>query len=256
VTIEYMPGAEPLHIEGSDTGCLLLHGAGGGTTWDFKEFADVLHVRTGMTIRLPALKGFGTKPEDLYEITLDDWLADARAGVDRLEQECSRMFVVGHSGGGLLTLLLASERREIDAITTWATPLAVQHRLILLLPIISRIPLLRRVIPEKYPTDPSGKLREQGWIGYDWIPPVIGLAARDGMKRVKKALANVTCPVFIVQGSEDKAVSENSAERIYEGIASERKEIWIVEGAGHAIMNDEKRKDELFARTIEFLESA
>jgi len=256
VTIEYIPGAEPLYIEGNETGCLLLHGGGGGTTWDLKEFADVLHTRTGMTIWLPALTGFGTRPEDLYEITFDDWLADARSGIDRLKKECSRLFVVGHSAGGLLTLLLASEQKEINAIVTWATPAAVQHRLITLLPIMIRIPLLRRAIPDRYPTDPSGKLRGQGWIGYDWIPPMIGLVARDGMKRAKKALPDVTCPAFIIQGSEDKAISENSAERIFKAIASERKVIWIAEGAGHAIMNDEKTKDELFARTIDFLESS
>ncbi|UCH05144.1 MAG: alpha/beta fold hydrolase [Candidatus Thorarchaeota archaeon] len=256
MSIEYIPGAEPLYVAGSDTGCLLLHGLGGGTTWDLKEFAEVLHRRTEMTIWLPALKGFGTRPEDLYEVTFDDWLADARAGIDRLKQECNRILVLGHSGGGLLALLLASERKAISAIITWATPIAVQYRLIVLLPFIMRIPLLRRVIPERYPTDPSGKLRAQGWVGYDWISPVVGLAARDGMKRVKKALADVTCPAFVVQGSEDKAISENSAEKIYEAIASKRKEIWIVEGAGHAIMNHEATKDELYARTIDFLESS
>ena len=221
-----------------------------------KEFADVLHTRTGMTVWLPALTGYGTRPEDLYDITFDDWLADARAGIDRLKQECSRLFVVGHSLGGLLTLLLASERKEINAIVTWAAPFAVQYRLINLLPIIIRIPLLRRAIPDRHPTDPSGKLREQGWIGYDWIPTVIGLVARDGMKRMKMALTDVTCPTFIIQGTEDKAITENSAERIYEAISSEKKETWIVEGAGHAIMNHEGTKADLFTRTIDFLERA
>ncbi|MFW9944949.1 MAG: alpha/beta hydrolase [Candidatus Sifarchaeia archaeon] len=256
MNVEYIPGAEPLYVAGSDTGCLLLHGFGGGTTWDLKEFANLLHRRTGMTVWLPALRGFGTRPEDLYNVTFNNWLADARTGIDRLKQECSRVFVVGHSGGGLLTLLLASEREDIRAVVTWAAPFAVQYRLMALLPIIIRIPLLRRVIPERYPTDPSGKLREQGWIGYDWIPPVVGLAAREGMKRVKRSLSKVTCPAFIVQGSEDKAVSENSAERIYEAIGSGRREIWIVEGAGHAIMNHELTKDELFTRTIDFLEGS
>jgi carboxylesterase len=256
VTIEYIPGAEPLYIKGNETGCLLLHGGGGGTTWDFKEFADVLYTRTGMTVWLPALTGYGTRPEDLYGITFDDWLADAHAGIDRLKEECSRLFVVGHSLGSLLTLLLASERKEINAIVTWAAPFGVQHRLIRLLPIITRVPLLRRAIPDRYPTDPSGKLREQGWIGYEWIPPLIGIVALDGMRRMKKTLTDVTRPALIIQGSNDKAISENSAERIHEAISSEKKEIWIVEGAGHAIMNHEETKEELFARTIDFLESA
>ena len=39
----YLPGAEPLFLKGSKIGCLLLHGAGGGTAWDLKEVAHYLH---------------------------------------------------------------------------------------------------------------------------------------------------------------------------------------------------------------------
>ncbi len=152
-------------------------------------------------------------------------------------------------------MVLASESREVDGIVTWAAALSVKSRLLSVLPVISRIPLLRRVIPDEYPTRPSDSLVEQGWIGYDWIPPSIGLAVRDGIKRAKKGLRRITCPVLVVQGSADKSLSKDIPDRIYEGVASEKKEVWIAEGAGHAIMRDEKFKEELFTRTIAFLES-
>lgn len=47
---EYLKGAEPLFIKGTRTGCLLLHGAGGGTAWDLKEFADALHMKTPLEL--------------------------------------------------------------------------------------------------------------------------------------------------------------------------------------------------------------
>jgi carboxylesterase len=251
---DYIPGAEPLFIEGSDRGCLLLHGGGGGTTWDLKEFANLLHADTGMTVWLPALTGYGTKPEDLYEVTFDDWLSDAHNGIDRLLEQCEQVCVVGHSAGGLISLILASEREEVNALVTWAAPYGVRSRLLLLLPVVSRIPLLRRAIPEKHPTGIPDWLRDQGWVGYDWIPPSIGLIVRDGMSRLRKALGKINCPTLIIQGSEDKAVTEDSPRQLYEGLGSEKKEILIVEGAGHPMMNDERYKDELFSRTIAFLE--
>ena len=58
-----------------------------------------------------------------------------------------------------------------------------------------------------------------------------------------------------IQGSRDDAVSEDSPRRIYEGLASKKREVWIVEGAGHPMMNDGRYKDALFARTIAFLTS-
>ncbi|MBY8998400.1 MAG: alpha/beta fold hydrolase [Candidatus Thorarchaeota archaeon] len=249
----YIPGAEPLFIEGNTRGCLLLHGAGGGSAWDQKEFANILHGKTGMTVWLPSITGFGTKPEDLFGVTLNDWLADAHSGLDRLLETCQQVFLVGHSAGGLLALLTASERNEVDGLVTWAAPYNVQSRLFSLLPVMSRIPFLRRAIPERHESPAPRWLREKGWVGYDWIPTSIGPVMHDALKRLKQALNSVTCPALIIQGTADGSVSRNSAQRIFNNLASERKEMYMIEGAPHPIMTDDRYKDDLFARTIEFL---
>lgn len=255
MTRQFLEGAEPLYIKGSASGCLLLHGAGGGSTWDLKEFANILHSKVGMTIWLPALKGFGTRPEDLLEVSFTDWMNDAREGFKRLQQECERIFVVGHSMGGVLTLLLAAENKDINAIVTWAAALKVKNRMLPLLPIINKIPLLRRVIPEKFPSPAPEELKEKGWIGYDWIPSSIGVVILEGLKQAKQSLTLVTCPAFIIQGTEDESVSYSSANTIYDTINSTKKELWYVEGAPHPLMNDDMYKEGLIARTIAFLES-
>jgi carboxylesterase len=249
----YLPGAEPLFIEGNTTGCLLLHGAGGGSAWDQKEFANFLHEKTGMTVWLPSLSGFGTKPEDLYDVTLDDWLADAHSGLDRLLEACQQVFIVGHSIGGVLALLTASMRKEVIGIVTWAAPYNIRVRLFSLLPIIIKIPLLRRAIPQKHESGPPIWLQDKGWVGYEWIPTNIGLIAHDALKRLKRALKNVSCPALIIQGTADDFVSRDSAQKILDGLGSERKEMYMFEEAPHAIMNDDRFKDDLFVRTINFL---
>ncbi|MGD9396594.1 MAG: alpha/beta fold hydrolase [Candidatus Thorarchaeota archaeon] len=250
---DYLPGAEPLFIEGSATGCLLLHGGGGGCAWDLKEFANILHEQTGMTVWLPSLTGFGTKPEDLYDVTFEDWLAVAHSGLDRLLETCQQVFIVGHSAGGVLTLITASERREVNGVVTWAAPYNVQSRLFALLPGISRIPLLRRVIPERHESPAPSWLREKGWVGYDWIPINIGFIMHDALKRLRGSLGQVTCPALIIQGTADRGVSKDSAQRIFEGLVSEKKEMQMIEGAPHPIMTDDRFKEDLFARTIGFL---
>ena len=252
---EYLPGAEPLFIGGNESGCLILHGAGGGSAWDQKEFASVLHEKTGMTVWLPSLTGFGTRPEDLLGVTLDDWLNDARSGLDRLLETCVRVYIVGHSAGGALALLTASERSEVSGVVTWAAPYSVQSRLLPLLPVMNKIPLLRRAIPERHESLAPEWLREKGWVGYEWIPTRIGLVMYEALKRLKDSLSGVTCPVLIIQGKADGSVTHDSAQRIFDGIASERKEIYMVEEAPHPIMTDDRFKDDLFARTIEFLQS-
>jgi carboxylesterase len=250
---KFIPGAEPLFLEGSDIGCLLLHGGGGGTTWDLKEFANALHERTGMTIWLPALTGYRTRPEDLVSVTFDDLFIDVTIGLDKLLQTCNRVYVIGHSMGGVLALVLASEREEVDGVVTWATPMAVKNRMLPLLPTLNKIPLVRRMIPETYQPSIPQWLKDQDWIGYDWLPISIGFIMLKGFERLKKGLMNVTCPVLILQGSEDTDVTEDSAMRLFDSISSNRKGFHIIEGAGHPMMNQNKYKEDLFLRTIQFL---
>jgi carboxylesterase len=251
---EYLTGAEPLYIEGNTTGCLLLHGAGGGTAWDLKEFAYLLHEKTSMTIWLPSIAGFGTKPEDLFNVTLDDWLNDAETGIVRLLETCEQAFIVGHSAGGLLALLTASMRKDVDGLVTWAAPYDVQTRILYILPTLSKIPLLRRAIPKTHASTAPEWLKKKGWVGYDWIPTNIGLVMYDGLKRLKKALNRVNCPALIIQGTADDSVTKDSAKSIFQEITSESKEILLIEGAHHPMMNQDKYKEELFTRTIEFLQ--
>ncbi|MFW9904651.1 MAG: alpha/beta hydrolase [Candidatus Thorarchaeota archaeon] len=256
MSVHYLEGAEPLFIKGSNTGYLLLHGAGGGTTWDLKEFAYLINSRTGATVLLPTLKGFGTRPEDLYNVSFSDWMTDAREGFKKIHRFCDTIFVVGHSMGGTLTLILASEQTEIAAITTWAAALGIKNRQLFFLPIISKIPFIKGIVPKKYVNPAAMKLKEKGWIGYDWIPTILGLTILEGLRRVKQSLNDVTCPAFIIQGTSDESVSDNSAKRIYDCIKSSKKELWYVKGAPHPLMTDESFKDELFSRTIAFLEGS
>jgi carboxylesterase len=254
--IQYLEGAEPLYIKGSNTGCLLLHGAGGGTAWDLKEFAYEMNKKTGFTVWLPSLTGFGTRPEDLFEVNFSDWMNDARNGLLKLREDCDNLYILGHSMGGLLTLLLASENHNINAIVTWAAPFKINSRLLTILPLITKIPILKRLVPERVPTLASDQLIEQGWVGYDWIPSSIGFVVIEGLKALKESLHNVTCPAFIIQGTRDESVSKDSAQKIYDSIQSGIKDIWLIRNATHPLMNEEQYKEDLFIRTITFFEKA
>ena len=252
-TLDYLPGAEPLFIKGSNLGVLLLHGAGGGTTWDLKKTAEYLHQQLKATVWFPALTGFGTKPEDLLTVTFDSWLSDAQNGLERLQTICDTIIVLGHSFGGLLGLVLAANNKEISTVISWAGVYGIKDRRLCLLPFILKMPLIRRLIPEKFPMNPSDKFVNQGWVGYAWMPVSIVFSITEGIKRLKNSLSRVTCPTFIIQGTLDETVTDNSPHKIFRSIKSSEKEIWIVEGGHHPIMQDENLKGELFEKTVQFI---
>ncbi|MHA1167682.1 MAG: alpha/beta hydrolase [Candidatus Hodarchaeales archaeon] len=249
---KYIKGAEPLFLEGKDKGLLLLHGGGGGTTWDLKEFARVAN-ESGFTVWLPSLPGYGTVPEELNSVQFGDWLATAIEGVERLRESCTSVFAIGHSLGGLIALVLAAETGvDLDRVVTWAAAWNVRNRMLKFLPLISRVPGLRGLIPERIPVNIPDRFIDMGWIGYDWLPGSLGFALYEGIKRLHSAVTKVSCPVLVIQGTNDEAVTADSAEQIFKRLSSPLKELWLIENATHPLMQD-FCKDELFKRTLSYL---
>ncbi|MHA1449608.1 MAG: alpha/beta hydrolase, partial [Candidatus Hodarchaeales archaeon] len=71
-------------------------------------------------------------------------------------------------------------------------------------------------------------------------------------KRLHSAVTKVSCPVLVIQGTNDEAVTADSAEQIFKRLSSPLKELWLIENATHPLMQD-FCKDELFKRTLSYL---
>ena len=102
-----MDGAGPFLFEGNEIGILMIHGGGGGTCADLKPLAEDLHTKGGYTIRVPLLPGFGRSPEILKNTHIEEWISSLKEEITILMHSCDKIFVGGHSMGGLLTLILA-----------------------------------------------------------------------------------------------------------------------------------------------------
>jgi carboxylesterase len=103
-----MPGAGTFFFEGSDVGCLLIHGFT-GTPQNIRPLGDFL-ARRGLTVLGPRLKGHGTTLEDFEQSGPDDWIETINSGLDQLKRTCSSVFAIGISMGGTLALHLGATR--------------------------------------------------------------------------------------------------------------------------------------------------
>ena len=56
--------------------------------------------------------GHGTAPEVLQHTRWNDWLISARRAFDRLNEIHERVFILGFSMGGLLSIVIAQSVRE------------------------------------------------------------------------------------------------------------------------------------------------
>lgn len=69
-----------------------------------------------------------------------------------------------------------------------------------------------------------------------------------------KAVENITVPVMLIHGTDDKTTAPESSKIIYDTIPHENKELWMVEGLAHCVADNEI-PDEYFSRIYGFIDS-
>ena len=115
MTADIIPGADAWsHTADGDRGALVLHGFT-GNPGSMRGLAEAF-AAAGYDVELPRLPGHGTTVEDMLTTSWADWSAAADAAYAALKARCSKVIVAGLSMGGSLTLWLAGQHPEIDAI--------------------------------------------------------------------------------------------------------------------------------------------
>jgi carboxylesterase len=121
-------------------GLLILHGFTGSldTVRSMAEQAE----QQGWPYRMPALRGHGTRYEDLVGVRNTDWVTDAEAALHDLLTEVERVVVVGLSMGGLTALNVAHRNPDKLAGAVVLAP-ALRFKD----PLAAFTPLLKLLIP-------------------------------------------------------------------------------------------------------------
>ncbi|TFG18964.1 MAG: alpha/beta fold hydrolase [Promethearchaeota archaeon] len=225
-----LEGAGPYYYEGNDIGVIIIHGGGGGTCADLKPLAEDLHKEKGYTIVLPLLPGFGTRPENMEKATIAEWKQALEKEIEELQPKVKKLFLGGHSMGGVLSLILAS-KFNFDGIFTISAPIGIKRFVVKLAPFFN---LFIKYYPtewEKFEKETNGK-----WVGYKKIPLNIAKKINRLLKELKAALPKVRTPALIMQGRHDSEIKPNSMNYIYQNINSEvKKKVWL-ENNDHPIL--------------------
>jgi len=242
---EIMKGGEPFLFEASDTACLLIHGFG-GSPMEMKYLGEYLASK-GITTHGVRLAGHATSPYDLEKTTWKDWYQSAVEGFEKLkDMGMKKIFVAGLSLGGLLTLYLAENNKDIDGIITMSSPAAMDEMEFRIIPIVDVFVdyvNLKMLGLEK-------KEFDLPHIQYDTLPmPAIRELIRFS-KIVEKDLSKVTAPALIVHSLRDKTIAFHEAVEIATKISSEIRFLYILRESDHAVTLD-KEREELY-KVIEF----
>lgn len=197
----------------------------------------------GLPTRMPVLRGHGAEsPDALRGVRWQDWVADAEAALNDLLTEVDRVIIVGHSMGTLVTVNLAADRAAVvDGIVLAAPAVQLASPLAPGRPFGFLVPVLKRVLKKwDMPPKRADPALEQYDTNYPWAPMEAIAQMLVFSKQARDRLAEVRMPALILQSRADTTVAPESAEILFNGIATppyDKQIVWF-ERTEHEMFRD------------------
>ncbi|MFC7395008.1 alpha/beta hydrolase [Scopulibacillus cellulosilyticus] len=240
-TYPVLQEAEPFYFEGNDIGILVIHGFT-GSTQSMRDLGEA-YAKEGYTVCGPRLKGHGTHYYEMEQTTYADWIASVEEGYQWLKERCQTIFVTGLSMGGTLTLYMAENHPDIQAI----------------IPINAAID-----IPDMAALQNERETRFLDAIGSDIKKPYVRELAYDKtpvksvkeivmlMEKVRNGLHKIQCPALIFVSTEDHVVPPGNSQMIFDNISSRQKRLVQLDNSYHVATLDND-KELIIEETLRFI---
>jgi carboxylesterase len=218
-----VPGAEPWSADGNRIGILVLHGFTGSPA-SMKPLGHRL-AEEGWTVRVPRLPGHGTRWQDLNLTTWEDWYGEAERNFQELRARCDKVFVMGLSVGGTLSLRLAEVHGDdVAGIVAINPAVHSENKLLLLLPVLSRV-------MAGFPGIVNDIAKPgQDEVGYDKLPLKAVRSLTEFWKITKDALPSIRQPLLVLHSAVDHVIEPSNSEHILASVSSaDKTEVLLTE---------------------------
>ncbi len=240
-SVQVLRGAEHFYLQGSEIGVLISHGFM-GTPQSVRYVGEEL-AKYGYSVYAPRLKGHGTDHYDLEKCKHEDWFASLEEGYLFLREKCTKLFVIGQSMGGTLTLQLANKYSDIDGIILINSALSI--------PTLEYLKGQNdiRFIDEE---EPDIKAKDVHEITYKKAPVKSIQELQELMEVTPALLASITQPVLAMKSRIDHVVPPENTEFIINNIGSVDKKLITLLNSYHVATMD-LDKDILVKESHQFI---
>lgn len=237
---------QPYYYPGSVVGCLLIHGFT-STPAELRVIGEALAAQ-GYTTKGILLPGHGTRPEDLLQISHQDWIDAAQHGINELKKTCKKIVVIGHSMGGLLALQMAA-RNKVEGVVTIAAALKPSDRKVYLAWLLKYFKTFVQGSAR-----PRPEQEQQYLLHYPYFPVASVAELQRLAAQTRAILHQVTSSALIIQTEDDQTVRPESAEIIHRSISSQHKEcLWLEKGT-HNVPVVSPYNEQIIRKIIDFIE--
>ena len=241
--------AEPFFFPGNRTGCLLIHGFTGAPT-EMRPLGEFL-AEKGYTVLGVRLTGHGTKIEDMNRVTWEDWSNSVLDGWHLLKPNTSRVFIIGLSMGGVLSLYHASFL-PVEGVVSYSAPYQVEYDLRLkILPIYSK--LITYIAKGESDWQDPDAVKDH--FSYDLYSTKAVIQLTHLLESMRASLPDITAPAFLAHANKDIGVPIHNMEKIARSLGTPKNKVrkLILENSGHVVTRD-LDKDLVFSETHKFIQ--
>ncbi|MFZ5908585.1 MAG: alpha/beta hydrolase [Chloroflexota bacterium] len=249
---QIIPTAEPFFLPGKagQPGCLLMHGFTGAPK-EMRWMGEFLSAR-GYPCLGVRLAGHATRPEDMIRSRCTDWMASVEDGYHLLRGVTERIYLVGLSMGGVLSLLM-STRLPVVGVIAMSTPYRMPYDYpIWALKLFSKFAAYQPKDKEEPGADWFDKEAFAVHVSYPQNPVRSAAELQQLIAEMRAALPNVHVPVLLIHSRNDTYVLPENMEQLYAALgASDKTKLYITE-AGHVVTRDAARQ-EVFRAAGDFI---
>ncbi|MFH1356947.1 MAG: alpha/beta fold hydrolase [bacterium] len=229
----------PIFRKGSNQAAVLLIHGFTGTPDCLRYVANYLH-SLSFTVSAPLLPGHGSTREKLAKTDWKEWYQTVKQAYSDLKKDYARIYVVGLSLGGLLSLKLAQDYPDnIHAMACLATPTKLNKWAEKLLPIITNTPLkyMYRYQKKLEPDvkDPHARIN---FYDIDHMPISCIQSIIKLQKLVRTDMSKITCPTLLMHSRYDSTAPFESMNDIAKNISATHTETVALENSFHLISID------------------
>lgn len=234
----------------SRTRIIIFHGYTGSTD-EFEPLAHELARTLDAHVSIPLLPGHGTHESDLLLYSYDDFAQFARARVEAERVKAAKLVIIGHSFGGYLAAECAAEFKA-DALVLTVVPFLLRFPL--------NLPGLAWLMRRKELWDKKVPLQERieriGLFYYRHMPGIALTLLNEGIRRSRKALGDVHCPMLTINTTEDPLTyNESGQELLACSGGNPHNRAHVVERKEHGLFYG-KGKEKVMDEIVSFVQSA
>ena len=237
--------------DGADTAVMFIHGFMGSPD-QFEDMAETVH-SLGCACISVLLPGHGCGIDGFVKFGERQWMRHVQNEIDKIKNDYKKIFLVGHSMGGLLALNAGMvAENNISGAVLIASPMKIN--------LLNPSAMAQRLRFLRLPRDSEIKtaymntysLTKSKFFYYPlFIRPAASLMRL--MKRTKRRLSEVTIPICMFYSKKDETTSYKSARILYDGLCNTQRTVFSLEKSWHVFYSGEEQEI-IRAKLIEFIQ--